>query len=55
MLVLSSTAGHLEPLKNGKVPVEVIVRGKDAEENSKQFEKLREVIKSAGVSLRNHM
>ena len=42
------TAKHLEPLKGGKVPVEILVRGKDAEENAKQFEKCLDVIKGAG-------
>ncbi|WPH01625.1 Hypothetical protein R9X50_00447400 [Acrodontium crateriforme] len=39
---------YLETLKDGKTPVEIIVRGKDAEENAKQFEKLKDVIKTAG-------
>ena len=41
-------ATYLEPLKDGKTPIEVFVRGKDAEENAKQFEKCKEAIKSAG-------
>jgi nucleosome binding factor SPN SPT16 subunit len=41
-------AALLESLKDGKVPLEIIVRGKDAEENAKQFEKIKEAIKSAG-------
>ncbi|KAF2214519.1 hypothetical protein CERZMDRAFT_95783 [Cercospora zeae-maydis SCOH1-5] len=41
-------AAYLEVLKDGKTPVEIIVRGKDAEENAKQFEKINETIKSAG-------
>jgi hypothetical protein len=45
------TAKHLEPLKGGKIPLEVLVRGKDAEQNAKHFEKCLEVIKSSGVSL----
>lgn len=44
-------ASYLEPLKGGKVPIEILVRGKDAEENKKQFEKCLETIKNAGVSL----
>ena len=32
------------------MPVEVLVRGKDAAENEKQFVKITEIIKSAGVS-----
>ena len=31
------------------MPVDILIRGKDAEENAKQFEKLRDVIKTAGV------
>ncbi|KAF2839097.1 SPT16-domain-containing protein [Patellaria atrata CBS 101060] len=41
-------ASYLEKLKDGKTPVEIFVRGKDAEENAKQFEKCLEVIKGAG-------
>lgn len=42
------TASYLEPLKGGKVPVEILVRGKDAEENKKQFEKCLDIMKKAG-------
>lgn len=43
-------AKHLEPLKGGKVPVEILVRNpKDAEQNAKHFEKCLDVIKGAGV------
>ncbi|KAF2104682.1 SPT16-domain-containing protein [Rhizodiscina lignyota] len=42
------TAAYLEPLKGGKVPVEIYVRGKDAEQNAKQFETCVEVIKAGG-------
>lgn len=41
-------AAHLEILKDGKTPVEIIVRGKDAEENAKQFERCLDIIKNAG-------
>ncbi|KAL9125145.1 MAG: hypothetical protein Q9217_005602 [Psora testacea] len=41
-------AKHLEALKGGKVPIEVLVRGKDPIENAKQFEKCVDVIKGAG-------
>ncbi|KAK4995032.1 FACT complex subunit spt16 [Elasticomyces elasticus] len=41
-------AAYLEPLKDGKTPVEIFVRGKDAEENAKQFERCLEIIKGAG-------
>ncbi len=43
-------AKHLEPLKGGKVPVEILVRNpKDAEQNAKHFEKCLDLIKGAGV------
>jgi nucleosome binding factor SPN SPT16 subunit len=35
-------------LKGGKVPVEILVRGKDAEENKKQFQTCLETLKKAG-------
>ncbi|KAI6867409.1 FACT complex subunit [Hortaea werneckii] len=41
-------AAYLEPLKGGKIPLEVVVRGKDAEENAKQFEHCLDTIKTAG-------
>ncbi|KAF2724711.1 FACT complex protein [Polychaeton citri CBS 116435] len=41
-------ATYLETLKDGKIPVEIIVRSKDAEENAKQFERCFDTIKSAG-------
>ncbi|KAI4733388.1 FACT complex protein [Aureobasidium sp. EXF-12298] len=41
-------ATYLEPLKDGKTPVEILVRGKDAAENAKQFETCLDVIKNAG-------
>jgi nucleosome binding factor SPN SPT16 subunit len=41
-------AAYLEVLKDGKTPVEILVRGKDAEENAKQFERMLETIKNAG-------
>lgn len=42
-------AKHLEALKGGKIQLEVLVRGKDPEENAKQFEKCVEAIRGAGV------
>lgn len=42
-------AKHLEPLKNGPIPIEVLIRGKDSEQNTKHFEKCLEAIKGAGV------
>lgn len=47
---MSRLAKHLEPLKGGKVPIEILVRGKDAEQNNKHWEKCIEAIKAAGVS-----
>lgn len=41
-------ASYLEPLKGGKVPVEILVRGKDAEENKKQFQSCVDTMKKAG-------
>ena len=51
-LISNVPAKHLEPLKGGKVPIEILVRGKDAEQNAKHFEKCLDVIKGAGVRLR---
>ncbi|KAI4210557.1 MAG: hypothetical protein LQ351_006624 [Letrouitia transgressa] len=48
VVTTTKKAKHLEPLKGGKVPVEILVRGKDAEQNAKQFEKCLDVIKTAG-------
>lgn len=42
-------AKHLEHLKGGKIPVEILVTTKDAEQKAKVFEKCLDVIKSAGV------
>jgi len=44
------TAKHLEQLKGGRFPVEVLVRSKDAAENEKQLQNLAENINNAGVS-----
>ncbi|PSN69825.1 SPT16-domain-containing protein [Corynespora cassiicola Philippines] len=41
-------AAYLEPLKGGKIPVEILVRGKDAEENKKLFQKCVDTVKNAG-------
>lgn len=45
-----NTAKHLDQIKGGRFPVEVLVRGKNAEENEKLFVKITEKIKEAGVS-----
>ncbi|KAL9119563.1 MAG: hypothetical protein Q9187_003887 [Circinaria calcarea] len=42
-------AKHLEPLKGGKIPIEILVRGKDAEQNNKHWETCIDAIKAAGV------
>ncbi|KAL9116981.1 MAG: hypothetical protein Q9187_006488, partial [Circinaria calcarea] len=41
-------AKHLEPLKGGKIPIEILVRGKDAEQNNKHWETCIDAIKAAG-------
>lgn len=41
-------AAYLEPLKGGKTAIEVLVRGKDADENEKQFKRCLDLIKTAG-------
>jgi nucleosome binding factor SPN SPT16 subunit len=41
-------ASYLEPLKGGKVPIEILVRGKDPEENKKQFQTCIDTLKNAG-------
>jgi nucleosome binding factor SPN SPT16 subunit len=41
-------AKHLEPLKGGKIPLEILVRGKDPEQNAKHWDKILEVIKASG-------
>lgn len=46
----SDTAKHLEQLKGGRFPIEVLVRGKDAAENEKLWVTITEKIKAAGVS-----
>jgi len=51
LLTVVFTAKHLEPLKGGKIPVEILVITKDQEQKKKSFEKCLEVIKNAGVSL----
>lgn len=48
ILTTKKKATYLEALKDGKTPVEIIVRGKDAEENAKQFERCLDIIKNAG-------
>lgn len=42
-------AKHLEPLKGGKIPVEILAITKDPEQKTRAFEKCLDVIKGAGV------
>ncbi|KAF7861373.1 hypothetical protein EAF04_007938 [Stromatinia cepivora] len=48
IVTTAKKAKHLEPLKGGKIPLEVLVRGKDAAANEKLFTKITDVIKSSG-------
>jgi len=48
ILTTAKKAKHLDQIKGGRFPVEVLVRGKDAEENEKLFVKITEKIKEAG-------
>lgn len=50
VVTTAKKAKHLEPLKGDKIPLEILVRGKDGEENKKLFEKITQVIKDSGVS-----
>ncbi|KAF2146297.1 uncharacterized protein K452DRAFT_305247 [Aplosporella prunicola CBS 121167] len=48
IITTKKKATYLEHLKGGKVPVDVHIRGKDAEANAKQFTQCLDVIKNAG-------
>ncbi|KKF95865.1 FACT complex subunit SPT16 [Ceratocystis platani] len=48
ILTTAKKAKHLEQLKDGRFPVEILVRGKDAAENEKLWSKITDAIKSAG-------
>ncbi|KAL9023725.1 MAG: hypothetical protein Q9196_007018, partial [Gyalolechia fulgens] len=48
VVTTTKKAKHLEPLKGGKTPIEILSRGKDPEQNAKHFEKCLDVIKNAG-------
>ncbi|KAG9252018.1 FACT complex subunit-domain-containing protein [Emericellopsis atlantica] len=48
IITTAKKAKHLEQIKGGRFPVEVLVRGKDAEENEKLFGQLADKIKEAG-------
>ncbi|KAI4255761.1 MAG: hypothetical protein LQ352_002412 [Teloschistes flavicans] len=41
-------AKHLEGLKGGKIPIEILSRTKDAEQNAKHFESCLDLIKKSG-------
>ncbi|KAK0388234.1 hypothetical protein NLU13_4479 [Sarocladium strictum] len=48
ILTTTKKAKHLEQLKGGRFPIEVLVRGKDAAENEKLFVQIADKIKEAG-------
>ncbi|PMD44774.1 SPT16-domain-containing protein [Hyaloscypha variabilis F] len=48
IVTTAKKAKHLEPLKGGKIPLHVLVRGKDAEQNEKLFADIAGHIKAAG-------
>ncbi|KAG5978929.1 FACT complex subunit spt16 [Claviceps digitariae] len=48
VLTTQKKAKHLEQLKGGRFPIEVLVRGKDAAENEKLFVTIADKIKAAG-------
>lgn len=41
----------MEPLKGGKVPLHILVRGKDADFNNKLFIQINDAIKTAGKKI----
>lgn len=49
IVTTAKKAKHLESLKGGRFPLEILVRGKDAAENEKIFVKITDAIKAAGV------
>jgi nucleosome binding factor SPN SPT16 subunit len=48
IITTQKKAKYLDQIKGGRIPVEVLVRGKDAAENEKLFVKIADIIKSAG-------
>ncbi|PNY28236.1 FACT complex subunit SPT16 [Tolypocladium capitatum] len=48
ILTTQKKAKHLDQLKGGRFPIEVLVRGKDAAENEKLFVSIADKIKAAG-------
>ncbi|KAJ5105144.1 hypothetical protein NUU61_002491 [Penicillium alfredii] len=51
VVTTAKKAKHLEPLKGGKIPVEILVTTKDPESKNKAFEKCLDVIKGAGAKV----
>ncbi|CAK7220465.1 FACT complex subunit spt16 [Sporothrix curviconia] len=51
ILTTPKKAKYLDQIKGGRLPVEVLVRGKDAAENDKLFVKILDAIRSAGKKL----
>lgn len=48
VVTTAKKARHLEPLKGGKIPLHILVRGKDIEHNEKVFIEINNHIKEAG-------
>ncbi|KAL8363115.1 hypothetical protein RB601_009072 [Gaeumannomyces tritici] len=48
ILTTAKKAKHLDQIKGGRFPVEVLARGKDAAENAKAFAKITDAVKEAG-------
>ncbi|KAA8647532.1 chromatin-remodeling protein SPT16 [Aspergillus tanneri] len=48
VVTTAKKAKHLEPLKDGKIPVEILITSKDPEEKAKSFEKCLGAIKNSG-------
>jgi hypothetical protein len=48
-------AKHLDQLKGGRFPIEILIRGKDAAENEKIFVKIADKIKASGVCIRSEL
>jgi hypothetical protein len=51
----TAKAKHLEPLKDGKIPLEILIKGKDPAESEKIFKKVAGIIKSSGVRMATHI
>lgn len=48
VVTTAKKAKHLEPLKGGKIPLEILVTSKEPEQKKKAFDKCLEAIKNAG-------